>query len=569
MKKIARVDMSTLDVSTGQVPEDYAMYGGRGLIARILLNEVEPTCDPLGRKNKVVISPGLLGGTSAPNANRISIGGKSPLTHGIKESNAGGTIGARLSRLGIKAVIIEGKPEPYSLHILKIGADGCEVLPAYEYKGVGIYQSASMLQREYGTRAGIALIGPAGEAGILSACIAVTDPEGNPSRYCGRGGIGAVLGSKGIKAVVVEDTKRSRIAYSDRESFRSTVMTIMSHISETPDAGGFYPKYGTPFMINLMNDKGALPTRNFTSGRFEKADEISGERMYEIIEDRKGEGKHTHSCMPGCVVGCSNVYPDADGHVLVSPLEYETIGMLGSNCGIGDLDDIARLNYLCNDYGVDTIETGGAVGIAMDCGLADFGDAKEAENMIHEIGKASVHGRLLGSGVAIFGRVLGAKRVAAVKGQGFSAYDPRAARTCGVLFSTSPMGADHTGGHGMRSTMDQLRPEGHVEYSRKLQIITSAFDCLGLCLMIASAVGGRPDLISRLINFRYGGNREDDFVENTGKETLSMERRFNRGAGFTKADDRLPDFFKEERVPPHNLLFDVSDEEIDTLFEFG
>jgi len=563
------VNMSKANISVEPVRDELQMYAGRGLIVKLLLDEVDPICNPLGVGNKLIIAPGLLAGTSAPNAHRISVGGKSPLTNGVKESNGGGLTALRLARLGIKAVIIEGKPEDGSIYTLLINSDGARLVGADHLAGLGIYESTDRLREKYGTRAALAVIGPAGENCLLSACIGNTDPDGNPTRFCGRGGIGALMGSKGIKAVIVENTTESAIDYVDKKGFSQVVKEIMECVRQAPDASEMYPKYGTPFMIGLMNRKGALPTRNFTSGQFELVDNINGERVYDLIEERKGEGRHKHSCMPGCVIGCSNIYPDKEGKKLVAPLEFETIGMLGSNCGIGDLDEIARLNYLCNDYGVDTIETGGAIGIAMEKGLAGFGDAKGAEELIREIGKASVVGRVLGSGVATTGKVLGSLRVPAVKGQGLPAYDVRAARTCGVLFSTSPMGADHTGGHGMRSDMDQLKPEGHVEYSRKLQIITSAFDCLGFCLMISSSIGGKPDLIASLINARYGTDVPASSIAQMGRQTLAMERKFNQLAGMTKADDRLPEFFKTERVPPHNLLFDVPDDELDTLFDFA
>ncbi|MBN2324064.1 MAG: aldehyde ferredoxin oxidoreductase [Spirochaetes bacterium] len=568
MKRILRVDVSKRTVCEEVVSEDLSMLAGRGLIAKLLLDEVDPTCDPLGRGNKLIIAPGLLGGTSAPNAQRISMGGKSPLTGGIKESNGGGLTAIRLAKLGIKAVIIEGMPENGSLCNLVINSDGVQLVEADHLKGVGIYKSTKWLHEKYGTKAALAVIGPAGENCLLSACIGNTDPDGNPTRYCGRGGMGALMGAKGIKAIVVENSRDSAIAYADKKMFSNVVKEIMECVKKAPDASKMYPKYGTPLMIGIMNEKGALPTRNFTNGQFELVENITGERMYDVIEERKGEGRHKHTCMPGCVIGCSNIYPDKNGKKLVAPLEFETIGMLGSNCGIGDLDEIAHLNYLCNDYGIDTIETGCALGVAMEKGLAGFGDAKGAEALIREIGKASVVGRVLGSGVVTTGKVLGSSRIPAVKGQGFPAYDVRAARTCGVLFSTSPMGADHTGGHGMRSALDQLKPEGHVEFSRKLQIITSAFDCLGFCIMISSSIGGRPDLIVSLINARYGTDVGEDFVTQLGTGTLKTEREFNKLAGFTKVDDRVPEFFKQERVPPHNLLFDVSDEEIDTFFNF-
>ena len=568
MDSIIRIDMAALEVKVEKYASVYPLYGGRSLIAHMLINSNVPVCRPLGRHNKFIIAPGILGGTAAPNINRISMGGKSPLTGGIKESNSGGLVAVRMAKLGIKAVVVEGKPERDALYLIKLDTNGAEIVPCEELRGLGTYDTAARLREKYGEGASLSVIGPAGENEILSACIANTDPEGNPTRFCGRGGMGALMGSKGIKAVVVERNGTSGFTYSDKDAFTKTVKLVMKCVMDNSEDRDNYAKYGTPFMVELMNAKGAFPTRNFSSGRFELVDKISGKAVYDLIEERGGDGKHRHICMPGCVIGCSNIFPDENGRTLVAPLEYETIGMLGSNCGIASLDQIARLNYLCNDYGIDTIETGGTMGVAVDAGLAEFGDEDKIAGLIHEIGKGTILGRLLGSGVARTGEILGAKRVPAVKKQGFAAFDPRAARTAGVLFSTSPMGADHTGGHGMRSNIDQLKPNGHIELSRHGQALTAAFDSLGFCMMMLSSIGTRPDLMADLVNARYGTDYSERWIKELGKDTLRMEREFNKRAGFTTVDDRLPVFIKEEAVPPHYLTFDVPDKEIDALFDF-
>lgn len=540
MKKILRVEMSNLTVRWEEAPPAYEKFGGRSLIAKIMQEEVPPHCHPLGSQNKLIFAPGLLGGTNISSSGRISIGGKSPLTGTIKESNGGGTTGAKLARLGLKAVVIEGKPAEPGCYVLKISAAGAEVVSAPELKGMGVYETARKLGDRFGARVGMALIGPAGENLLAAAGIANLDQDGNPSRYCGRGGLGAVMGAKGIKAVVVDDRGTANLPAADSAKMKSTLQEY-NNMFKSP-AVEAYTRYGTSAMVAHTNALGCLPTRSFTRGRFWCAEKISGETMYNLILTRGGTGRTTHSCMPGCLIRCSNVFPDEKGEVAVSPLEYETIGMFGANLEIDDLDTIARCNYLCNDLGLDTIETAVAIGLAMQAGVLPFGDRAGVLNLLPAIGRGTtVLGRVLGQGAAVTGRVLGVTNIPAVKGQALPAYDPRSLKGIGVTYATSPMGADHTAGPTARAKVDHLNPQGQVELSRRVQLNSAIYDNLGLCLFVTAAVGARPQILADLLNARYGWQWGVEDLFELSKKTILMEREFNRRAGFTPAHDRLPE----------------------------
>ena len=267
-----------------------------------------------------------------------------------------------------------------------------------------------------------------------------------------------------------------------------------------------------------------------------------------------------------------------DGQYLTKQPEYETVWAHGGNCGIDDLDAIAMLDRLDDDFGLDTIEMGATIAVAMEAGVAEFGDAEAAINLVKEVGKGTHLGRILGNGADVTGKAFGIERVPTVKGQAMPAYDPRGVQGIGVTYATSTMGADHTAGYavatnilGVGGNVDPLTPEGQVELSRNLQIATAAVDSTGMCLFIAFAVLDQPDTFQALIdmiNAFYGLSLTADDVTELGKKVLKFERDFNERAGFTTKDDRLPDFFKKEQLPPHNVTFKVKDEELDQLFNF-
>jgi len=278
------------------------------------------------------------------------------------------------------------------------------------------------------------------------------------------------------------------------------------------------------------------------------------------------------------VIRCSGIFNDADGNYVSKWPEYETVWAWGPNCGIDDLDAIARIDRMCDDFGVDTIEVGCAVAVAMEAGLKSFGDAAGAEDLMAEIGKLSPLGRILGSGTKVTGQVFGVSRVPVVKGQSLPAYDPRSVKGLGVTYATTPMGADHTAGYATTANIlkvggevDPLKPEGQVELSRNLQISTAAIDTAGLCLFVAFAVLDIPDALQAVVdmlNAKYGLSLTIDDVVGLGQKVINIEREFNRKAGFNEADDRLPDFFTREKLPPHNTVFDVPPEELDQTLAF-
>ena len=442
MWDLLRVSLSTGETRRQRLPDRYFLLGGRHLTAQILNDEVDPRCEPLGENNKLIFAIGLLGGSGRlSSSGRLSAGAKSPLTKGIKESNAGGITGYRMSNLGLRAIILEGMSAEKTM-VLEIGRDSARLVHRPELAHKGIYETARSLQAEYGRDWGLITIGPAGEMGLASACISNADQDGIPGRANGRGGLGAVMGSKGLKAIVLEPVPGSTNTPKNAEEYREALKQFSKLVIEHPATRGFRD-YGTVKSIDSTSVLGCLPCLNFSRGSMPGLEGILGESIRETIMARGGEGSTTHACMPGCLVQCSNIFPDREGKAIVAPIEYESLAMLGPNLGITDLDAIARLNYLANDVGVDSMEIGAALGVAMEAGRLKFGDAAAAEAALQEVASGSVWGRLLGSGVEITGRVLGVRRIPAVKGQSFAAYDPRAAKGMGVTYATSPMGADH------------------------------------------------------------------------------------------------------------------------------
>lgn len=580
MSKILRVNMTDLTAKFEEVPEKYRYMGGRGLTSAVTCDEVPPTCHPLGPNNKVTFATGIVTGTSAPTSGRISIGGKSPLTGGIKEANSGGMAGQKLARLGIKAIILEGQPkEKGKFWLLKVDKDGAQLLPAVaEWLGKGLYETYPLLFSKFGDKVAIIGIGIAGEKLMTNAGICVNDPQNRPSRYAGRGGMGAVMGSKGLKAIILNDTGGPGVPLANKEVFdagrKKLTDALREHALTKP--GGALNSYGTAVMVNIINEAGAFPTHNFSKGRFEGAAKLSGETINEICKKRGGVGMTGHSCSPGCIIKCSNVYPKPDGTELVSVQEYESVWSLGANCGIDSLDVTGELVRLCNDYGVDTIDAGVAIGVAMEAGLAKFGDGKAAIELMHEIGKGTPLGHILGNGAAITARVFGVVRCPTTKGQGMPAYEPRVIKGIGVIYATSNMGADHTSGYtiapeilGLSGKVDQF-DTNKAELARHFQNVTAyLLDSSGHCLFIAFAILDISSGIEGVVeecNGVLGTNWTVDDVVQLGSKVVERERAFNEAAGFTKVDDRLPEFMSYEKLSPHNVTFDVPDEVLDKVY---
>ncbi|MHA1975019.1 MAG: aldehyde ferredoxin oxidoreductase family protein [Candidatus Hodarchaeales archaeon] len=596
MSKILRINMTDLEHKFEEVPEKYKYLGGRALTSNIIFDEIDPKADPLGPENKFIVAPGILAGTNAPSSGRMSVGAKSPLTGGIKEANAGGLTGHKLGYLGLKAIIIEGKPKDDKWYNIVITKDKCEIVDAGKYHGMGLYELIEKVWQEYPNKPGIIGCGIAGQKLFRGAGVFGNNPENDdPGRYAGRGGLGAVLGSKRIIAIISDDTGCERPKPVNEELFDTGRKKLRDALNEHAVTGtlekdgapyGGLKNYGTNVLQNIINEAGALPTRNWHEGRFDGAAKISGEAVHELVDETKKKfpdtrASYAHACHKGCIIRCSNVVPYKDtGKLQVSPLEYESAWALGTNCGIDDLYWVAELNRVCNDLGLDTIEAGNVIAVAMDGKLEidgekiDFGNGELAVKLLKKIATDDELAAIVGNGALSMGKYVGVDHVAQVKGQSLPAYDPRAIKGIGVTYATGPMGGDHTQGYTIAPEI--LGVGGKVdpaditkaELSRAFQATTAYIDSTGYCLFIAFAIldieSGMQGMAESINGFL---GTELDVIE-FGTEVLKKEREFNKLAGFTNKDDRLPKFFYTEKLPPHNTVFDVTDEELDKVHNY-
>jgi len=496
---------------------------------------------------------------------------------GIKESNVGGTSAGIFAKLGVKALIIEGIPEDdstfYHLHVTK---EKVEIEAVPELVGKDNYAVLDAMLEKYNKKVAVMTIGRPGEMKMLVSNISVKDPQGK-FRSHGRGGMGAVMGSKKIKCITVDAEKYKEATIADPEKFKEASKIFTKALKDNPISGEGLPAFGTDVLVNIINEAGALPTRNFRSGNFEFAENISGETMAENIKERGG--KTTHGCHAGCVIQCSQVYDDKDGNYLTSGFEYEMIWAFGANLGIKDLDMIAKIDALMDDMGVDAIETGVTLGLAVDAGIIEYGDGERAYEILkYELAKGTPLGRIIGSGTGNLGKLYGLVRVPVVKNQGIPAYEPRAVKGQGVTYATTPMGADHTAGYAVATNIlnsggyiDPLKKDGQLELSRNLQIASAAVDSTGMCIFVAFPALDDPKCLPALIdmiNARFGINLTAEDVTSLGENIIKIEREFNKKAGLTNSDDRLPEFMKYEQLPPHNVVWDFTNEELDSVWGY-
>lgn len=564
MGKIIKVNMVEGKIVIEDVPTEYISLGGRCLTSRILLDEVDHACHPLGHNNKIIFAPGLLAGTYAPCYDRLSVGAKSPLTEGIKESNSGGTAARAMAQLGIKALIIEGEPKKDGWYVLKLDKEGINLLPAANLVGLGNFAVMEKIKASYGKNVSVICIGQAGEMLLSAAAIAVSDMHNRPGAFAARGGLGAVMGSKRIKAILIDAPGTEKTSYHDENAFRGISKELSKELIETKK---LLTEYGSLFLMNIVQREGCRPTRNYRRGQFEDHDKMTPETYAGLTTRRKGRMSDT--CTPGCPIRCKSIYNDKDGKFLTTTIQFETAILLGSNCEVADWDVMAYMNRLCNDYGVDTIDVGSAIGVAMEGGLLKFGDSQRAIELITEIGKGTPLGRIIGSGCYITGKVFGVRRVPVVKKQALSGYDPRGLKGTGVTFATSPMGADHTCGNALPGrgaitpnlNLDIRDGTDKAKLSQELQILTASGDGLGLCFLAGHDLH-MIEVSADLLSAKTGATISREDILAMGRETLKVEREFNRRAGFTEVDDRLPHFFNQEKLPPHNTIFDIPDGEL-------
>ncbi|MBF6598919.1 MAG: aldehyde ferredoxin oxidoreductase [Dehalococcoidia bacterium] len=563
MPKILRVDMSRLRVSSQPAPDAWRLLGGRALTSHIVADEVEPTLHPLARDAKLVFAPGLLGGTAITTSGRASFGGRSPLMGGLKESNVGGVLGHKLAKLGIKAVIIEGAPDDGELRVLHIAPDGgWRFERAGELAGLGNYATCERLLggASSKTRAVIS-IGPAGEMRMGAASIAVNDPEGRPTRHAARGGLGALMGAKGLKAIVIDDGGAKNVDAANPAAFRAAMLEFSRIVLDDPRTQNL-SRYGTAGVIKFVNRDNvhSLPVKNHTLGTMTTADLLGGQHIAALGEERGGR---MLPCMAGCIIKCAILFNDARGEQTTTALEFETIGLLGANLQIDDIDAVARMDRACDDIGLDTIELGNAFGVAMEADVLPWGDWAGVLRLLDEVRAGTPIGRTLGGGTAHAARAYGVGRVPVVKGQGLPAWEPRTLKAMGITYATSPQGADHTAG---LVTARGVTPETLLRLSRREQQIMAAVDSAGLCQFSNPVEGDMARFVSAL----YGVDWTPDDVIALGRRVLVEERDFNRAAGFGRDADQLPSFLRSE--PLHtsegDQVFDLDDALIDAFWDF-
>src|SRR5512138_3119567 len=536
MRTYYDIDLTGRSITRRELHGEDIVRAGRYLIAKTLLELGAATVDPLSPANPLIFSAGPFAGTSFSNANRTSVGCKSPLTGGVKEANGGGSFSYGLGQLKVAGFTLHGASASWVvLHFKKDGTIDFD--DAAPYLGKGNFEAQEMLHKKYGKKVTIALCGPVGEYQGLLGGISFSDKDGRPARLSARGGVGAVMGAKKVKAIVVDldrippftDTKKVNVAIKDYAKMLLADTMVTS----------FYQKIGTMGMADLQNALGGLPVRNFSAGqqvdtKTGEKFKMGGEHISQLNVSRGGE--HTHACMPGCVIQCSNVYVDASGKEVVSPVEYETLGLLGTNCGLSDPDELAQMNFLANDLGVDTIELGATLAVLMEAGLGAFGDVKFMADCMAEMRKGTEKGRLWAQGTARVGEHYKVRRVPVIKKQAISAYDPRVVECTGISMMTTAQGADHTAGNMPRLNTKDMDAAAIMAQSLNSQTMCAATDSLGLCIFGRSVTEPNTEFIVNALNAACGTSYTKEFFVQLGQETLRLEKEFNERAGFTEQD---------------------------------
>ncbi|MBT4937896.1 MAG: aldehyde ferredoxin oxidoreductase, partial [Rhodospirillaceae bacterium] len=445
MRKYLQINLNDQSIETEELEGLDTIRVGRHYIAKTLLEQGAAKADPLGPDNPLIFSAGPFAGSNFSNANRISVGCKSPLTGGIKEANSGGTFAFAMGQLEISGFTLNGQSDEWV--VIRIPKEGDITFEdASPYLGKGNFEAARMLLEKYGDKVSLGICSPVGEYGGLMSGISFTDPEDRPVRIAARGGVGAVMGSKKVKAIVIDKNKMP--TFHDRKKYMGSVKQYSQMLDEDPAIDAFR-KLGTAMVSDFTNKVGGLPTRNFSAGTIVEPDEgphkLGGQYIRELNLERGGET--THACMPGCMIKCSNIYADENGEEICSPLEYETLGLVGSNCGLTDPDHVARLNDVANDLGIDTIELGATIGVLMEAGEGEFGDHEFMAGVLEDIRDGNEKGKIYAQGTSRVGEHFKVARIPAIKKQGISAYDPREIEVTGISMMVTAQGADHTAGN--------------------------------------------------------------------------------------------------------------------------
>lgn len=551
-----RVNLSTGDIKSSKIPNELTKkyIGGRGLSAKILYDELDPTIEPLSPENILIFAAGPLTGTAAPTGGRYEVSCKSPLTGTMTGANSGGQWGAYLRRSGFEVIIFEGKAEKPMY--LKLTDGEFELESAEKLWGLDTHKTTDMLEKELGKDCKVTCIGPAGEKLVRIACV-INDRNRAP----GRGGTGAVMGSKNLKAIAVKGTKKIEVA--DKDAFKKAHDDALKKIKEHSVTGEGLPTYGTAVLVNIINEAGIFPTRNFQTGVFPEAEKISGETLADTYLTKRA------ACF-GCPIGCGRVteVPKGKYKGVGEGPEYETIWSFGAQCGVDDLEAITKANYLCNELGLDTISAGSTIGCAMELYQRgkvskdvagkelNWGDSDVIVEYTEKLAKREGFGDDLAEGSLRLAEKYGAPELSmSVKGQELPAYDPRGVQGHGLQYSTTNRGGCHVRGYmispeilGVPEKLDRFATEGKESWVKTFQDLTAVIDSSGMCLFTSFAIGA-PEYSALLSTATGIAEWTADEVMVIGDRIWNIEKLFNIKAGFTSEDDTLPPRLLKEPMP--------------------
>ncbi|MDM7995471.1 MAG: aldehyde ferredoxin oxidoreductase family protein [Acidobacteriota bacterium] len=550
-----RIDLGSGTVRKEPLPADLARkyLGGRGLGTHFMMAEVDPKIDPLDQKNKLIFAAGPLCGTNAPSASHFDVVSKGPLNGTIAASSSGGLFGPMLKYAGYDMIILEGRSaKPVYLWICD---DVIEIRDAAGIWGKTVPETTAAIRAATDEEASVACIGPAGERQILFANI-----MNECGRAAGRSGVGAVMGSKNLKAVAVRGTGAVRVP--DPKAFREAVVKASAKIKANSVGGQGLRNFGTDVLVNILNELGGLPTRNFTDGYFPTADKVGGESLAKQLLIRP---RGCYACIISCGRATKVINPKFAGQG--EGPEYETAWAFGPDCGIDDLDAVTKANYICNDYGMDTITMGSSVACAMnlfDNGVIttkdtdgitlNFGNTEAMVEMVRKTAEGEGFGKKLALGSYRLAESYGHPEYSMTcKKQEMPAYDPRAIQGIGLNFATGNRGGCHVRGYtispevlGQPVKLDPRVTEGKPALDITFQDLTAALDSSGMCLFTTFGLGAED--LAELLSAATGLNITTDEFMKIGTRIWNLERLFNLKAGLSVADDKLPERITREPI---------------------
>ena len=571
--QILRVDLTkgTHKVEPLNMEWANAYLGERGLGTKYLWEGMDPKADPMGPENMLIFATGPLTGTMASTSGRYAVLCKGPLTGAIACSNSGGKFGAELKFAGYDLLILEGRsPEPVYLHIVN---DRVEILPADEIWGTTVWHTEEHLKAKHqNPLLKIASVGQAGELGVRYACV-VNDLH----RAAGRSGVGAVMGSKNLKAVAVHGTVGVRV--KDGKRFMKAVKETNKLLAESEGRQDLTAN-GTDGMIDMMQEWGGLPTRNFREVQFEGTDKLNPVAMQTPNEHGHTNLITNKACF-GCTIACGRIaHIDPQHFTIVNRpqyrhasggLEYETAYAFGPVVGVDDIDALTFAGYMMNEHGMDPISFGATLAAAMELyeigAITDkdtdgielkFGNAEALTVMAEKTGKGEGFGKILGLGSKLMCEKYGHPELSmTVKGQEFAGYDSRALQGMGLGYATSNRGACHLKHDVFTEDMEDVSGNGKAKPVKESQDRVAVIDSTGLCLF-TTAAWGVPEF-AKLVDAACEGEWDEARLTEIGERTWTLERQFNLGAGLTKADDTLPKRMLEDPVPTGNAKGKVAE----------